>query len=133
MSANVPKNHHFVPQFILRNFSEDGVMLNIYDLETKEIQRKNLEYQFRKRNMYKNPELEDVMYVEKKFAELENKASVILKKFVNDRIGYSDHSEGNIASIVAIKLNDWVITSSPYFTPRAFNPIFIAAVPDETH
>ena len=34
-----------------------------------------------------------------------------------------------IASIVAIKLNACVITSSPLFTPRAFNPIFIAAVP----
>ena len=37
-----------------------------------------------------------------------------------------------IASIVAIKLNDCVITSSPLFTFNDFKPIFIAAVPDET-
>ena len=37
-----------------------------------------------------------------------------------------------IASSVAIKLNACVITSSPGLTPSAFNPILIAAVPDDT-
>ena len=38
-----------------------------------------------------------------------------------------------IASIVAIKLNPCVITSSPGLTPIAFKAIFIAAVPELTH
>jgi hypothetical protein len=36
-----------------------------------------------------------------------------------------------MASTVAIKLKDWVITSSPFFTPRAFKAIFNAAVPED--
>ena len=34
-----------------------------------------------------------------------------------------------IASTVAIKLNAWVITSSPLLTPKAFNAINVADVP----
>ena len=37
-----------------------------------------------------------------------------------------------IASIVAIKLNGWVITSSPGLIPRAFKQIFKAEVPEDT-
>ena len=40
--------------------------------------------------------------------------------------------KSKIASIVAMKLNAWVITSSPGLTPKALRPTFIAAVPDET-
>ena len=40
--------------------------------------------------------------------------------------------QSKIASTVAIKLNDCVITSSPGLIPQAFRAIFIAAVPDET-
>ena len=40
--------------------------------------------------------------------------------------------QSTIASIVAIKLNDWVITSSPRFTPTAFKAHLRPAVPDET-
>ena len=38
-----------------------------------------------------------------------------------------------IASTVAIKLNAWVITSSPGLTPHALRAILIAAVPEVTH
>ena len=41
--------------------------------------------------------------------------------------------KSKIASTVAIKLKACVITSSPLLTPRALRPIFIAAVPEETH
>ena len=37
------------------------------------------------------------------------KSMKLLKKFVNNRIGYSDHSEGNIASIVAVTLGAKII------------------------
>ena len=40
--------------------------------------------------------------------------------------------QSSIASMVAIKLKDCVITSSPGFTFRAFRAILIAAVPDVT-
>ena len=37
-----------------------------------------------------------------------------------------------IASTVATKVKDWVMTSSPRPTPKAFRPAFKAAVPEET-
>ena len=37
-----------------------------------------------------------------------------------------------MASIVAIKLNDCVITSSPGLTSKDLSAIFIAAVPEDT-
>ena len=37
-----------------------------------------------------------------------------------------------IASTVAIKLNAWVMTSSPGFTPMDLRATFIAAVPEVT-
>ena len=40
--------------------------------------------------------------------------------------------QSRIASIVAIKLNACVITSSPGLTPNAFKAILIAAVPEDT-
>jgi len=36
--SNVPHNHHFVPQFLLRNFLSDEGKLWVYDTETKTIE-----------------------------------------------------------------------------------------------
>jgi hypothetical protein len=49
---------------------------------------------------------------------------------ISVRIGIPPDSK--IASIVATKVKDWVITSSPLFRPRAARATLKAADPEET-
>lgn len=82
---NVPKNHHYVPRFILKNFASNDLMINLYDIRKKQVSFNNLKFKFMRKNLYKDPTREDVMEVEKKFSQLENEVSQIIERFLYEK------------------------------------------------
>jgi len=85
MPNNVPVNHHYVPQFLLRNFSTDNEMIYMYRLKDQVIAKRNIKYNYNKDNLYKDISEDDVMLVERLFSELERKVSMIIQKILEAR------------------------------------------------
>lgn len=79
-----PIKHHYIPQFILREFCDEEGKITYYDLEEQKLIEKKPENIFMKRNLYRdiinNPE--DPTKLEKDLAKFENEASTIIKKFL---------------------------------------------------
>jgi len=85
MGENIPKNHHFVPQFILRNFTYESNNIYLYKLDSKELSSSKIMYKYSKPNLYKSLNENDIMYIERKFSELENKASKIISNIIHEK------------------------------------------------
>ena len=41
MSNQKPKRHHYIPQFILRNFNDEKSQVNYWNIETKTLEKRN--------------------------------------------------------------------------------------------
>lgn len=82
MASNIPVNHHYVPQFLLRNFSIDHEMIYMYRLKEQRIVKRNIKYNYNKDNLYKDVSEEDVMIVERLFSELEGKVAAIINRIL---------------------------------------------------
>lgn len=49
-----PKRHHYIPQFILRNFNDKNSQINYWDISAKELQKRNTRSVFMNKNMYRD-------------------------------------------------------------------------------
>lgn len=85
MKKNIPINHHYIPQFILRNFSDDNKKINVYNLSTCDLSVRNIRTQYSKDNLYKMSNIENVMHVEESFAKLECEAAPIITRINNSK------------------------------------------------
>lgn len=84
---NEPIRHHYIPQFILKNFCFDGTKhLYFFDKKNKEIFIKDTRDIFMERNLYRDEvNNADPVKIEKDLSRFENEISHIIKeKFLND-------------------------------------------------
>lgn len=79
-----PIRHHYIPQFILRNFCDENNQLHYFDSQTKSISLKDTRDVFMERHLYRD----DIHYasepakIEKDLAEYEREIAPIIKKFL---------------------------------------------------
>ena len=85
MRVNEPIRHHYIPQFILRNFSYDSFNhLNYYDVTTKTIINADTKQVFMHKNLYRD----EINYpniptnIETDLSKFESEVSKIIKKML---------------------------------------------------
>ena len=83
-----PVKHHYIPQFILRNFCFEDKRLLYYDKQTGEISFKETKDVFWERNLYRDEVnyVDDPVKIEKDLARYEQEVAQILKeRFLDGR------------------------------------------------
>lgn len=91
---NVPHNHHYIPQFIIKNFGVNKMeihTLNYYDVKRKKALIVRPEEIFAHNDLYWDDinNVEDPVKIEKDFAKYESEIANIVKNKIikaNDRI-----------------------------------------------
>lgn len=81
-----PIKHHFIPQFILRNFLDEN-QINYWNMKTVKLERRNPKSIFMRKNLYKDVENhpDEIMAIEKKFAVLEHEVSNLITNKILDK------------------------------------------------
>lgn len=83
---NAPKRHHYIPQFILKNFCNDGQHIYYYDAITKQISLQDKANVFMERNFY----CDEINYptmpvqIEKDLAKYESEVAIIIKNILDN-------------------------------------------------
>lgn len=79
---NINQYHHYIPRFILKNFSIDKNKedIKIYNINEDEINISKIKKSYGIKNMYKDLDEKDVMYVEKKISKFESICANIINK-----------------------------------------------------
>ena len=80
--AEEPIKHHYIPQFILRNFLGEDGLFYYWDNENKYLSKRNTKSVFMNRSMYKSEEInaKNPVEVENNLAKLEQEISPIFKR-----------------------------------------------------
>lgn len=95
---NIPKNHHYVPQFYLRNFASDG--------ERRTVSRYLLSERKSEPSVYIRSQCSEEFFygnsptIEKALGDLESRASVVIRKLLDS----SEESCGNLPPEVRLVL-----------------------------
>lgn len=105
MGKAIPVRHHYIPQFILRSFSNENGILHVYNPITKEISDKKPADVFMARNLYRdtinNPD--NPVKLETDFAKYESEVAKIINKFLTeDEITISVEEEESLRLFLAI-------------------------------
>lgn len=84
MSNQKPKRHHYIPQFILRNFNDEKSQVNYWNIETKTLEKRNTKSVFMNLHMYRDDSNhpDDPTYIESSLSIFESEISDLIKKFV---------------------------------------------------
>ena len=82
-----PIRHHYIPQFILRNFANDEGKVNYYDKKTKIATVVDTRDVFMSKNLYRDEvnHSNNPTKIEKDLSKFENEISKILKHFQAER------------------------------------------------
>jgi hypothetical protein len=82
-----PIRHHYIPQFILRNFANDEGKVNYYDKKTKIATVVDTRDVFMSKNLYRDEvnHSNNPIKIEKDLSKFENEISKILKHFQAER------------------------------------------------
>ena len=72
--------HHYIPQFILRGFSNDKEHVLYCDLETGEIQNTKVSQIFFTRNLYKDERLDVPVEIENELAKYESEVAPLFER-----------------------------------------------------
>ena len=84
---NEPIKHHYIPQFILRNFCFEDNKLHYYDVIKKECIDKQTPKAFKEDNLYRNDiNVDNPVKIEKDLAKYETNISNIFNKFTKDDV-----------------------------------------------
>lgn len=81
-----PVKHHFIPQFILRNFINDKGQINYWNKKNSQLSKRNPKSVFMVENLYRDEfnHPTDPAIIEKKFAKLESEIAVLFQeKIIN--------------------------------------------------
>lgn len=86
MKNQEPKKHHYIPQFILKNFNDENIQVNYWDIKNSKLEKRNTKSVFMNKNMYRDEELneKDPTQIESKLSVFESEiADILLKKVLN--------------------------------------------------
>ena len=79
---NEAKRHHYIPQFILRNFTDESGQIEYWDKQTKKLEKRNPRSIFMNIDMYRDEEnhKDDPTYIEKSLAVFEREIAELIAK-----------------------------------------------------
>ena len=104
-----PIRHHYIPQFILRNFCFEDGHLYYFDKQTGCISVKDTRDVFMARNLYRDEinDAADPVKIEKDLAEYEREvAQIIRERFLNEREFFLTFEENEKLKSDSKNLND---------------------------
>ena len=87
--VNEPKKHHYIPQFILRNFYNQDDQVLYWDIEKKTLSKRNTKKIFMNMNMYRDEvnNVDNPTIIEKSFSVFEEEiAKLIRDKFIDKSV-----------------------------------------------
>lgn len=83
---NEPIKHHYIPQFILRNFNKEGNRVCYWNIENNKLEERSTSSIFMEKNLYRNNDYSDEpTKIERKFSQLENEISQLIKNNILNR------------------------------------------------
>lgn len=83
MSKPIPRRHHYIPRFILKNFNDENGQVNYWNIEKNQLEKRNIKKIFMNIDMYRGESLNsnDPTQIESKFSHFESEiANLIAKK-----------------------------------------------------
>lgn len=103
---NEPIRHHYVPQFILRNFSNEKGFVNYFDKTTNMVTSRETRNVFMERNLYRDEinYIENPTQIETDLSRFEREISQILREkfYVGDRIFLTKEDDEKLKLFFAI-------------------------------
>ncbi len=86
-NQNEPIKHHFIPQFIIRNFCFKDEQVYYWNKNTAIIETRNTKSVFMEKNLYRddNNHPTDPAIIEKKFSKLESEIAVLFQEKILDK------------------------------------------------
>ena len=75
---NEPKIHHYIPQFILRNFTDENKQLTYWSIKDKKLSKRNPKSVFMNEIMYRDESLDNPVQIENDFSLFEKEYSDII-------------------------------------------------------
>ena len=97
MGSNNPVRQHYIPEFLLRNFSDDRGHLWVYDKGQRNLYATNAKNVFVKRNIYTTFRFEHI----EKNTEFERFISSIIKDYTYEVEDFARDIEGNASPIIS--------------------------------
>lgn len=84
MAINEPIKHHYIPQFILKNFNDENNQLNYWNINDLKLEKRNPLSIFMIKNMYRDElnHAENPVIIENKFSYFEDE----IARLINDKI-----------------------------------------------
>ena len=81
MNDNEYRRHHYIPQFILKNFcNSNGEVIEYYDLKTKSVNTTKTREIFMDKDLYRDViNTDSPIQIEKNFSKYESEGSIIIK------------------------------------------------------
>ncbi len=78
---NEAKRHHYIPQFILRNFLDENSQVSYWDIKTNKLEKRNTRSVFMNMDMYRDElnHKEKPTHIESALAEFEKEISELVK------------------------------------------------------
>lgn len=86
MSKPIPRRHHYIPRFILKNFNDENGQVNYWNIVKNQLEKRNIKKIFMNIDMYRDESLNsnDPTQIESKFSHFESEiANLIAKKIIN--------------------------------------------------
>ena len=82
MEKNEAKRHHYIPQFILRNFTDDNDQLTYWDIKEEKLEKRNTRSVFMNWHMYRDEEnhKENPTYIESSLSVFEKEIAELINK-----------------------------------------------------
>ena len=98
-SMSISRRHHYIPQFLIRHFTDEKGFLHVYDKETGEIAQRSPKAAFFEwnRNTFKIGEKE-VDNLEKVYSELDQEFAANLAEVLSD----SKHDSGSLTNLLLL-------------------------------
>lgn len=82
MEKNEAKRHHYIPQFILRNFTDDNDQLTYWDIKEEKLEKRNTRSVFMNWHMYRDEDnhKDDPTHIESSLSVFEKEIAELIKK-----------------------------------------------------
>lgn len=120
MIDNKSRRHHYIPQFLSKQFSDQDGLLFIYDKLNDKILKqrrppKSIFYEYERNTIEGKDLIKDTSIEDVHFKKLDDITSIIIKKFQNDEINNDLFSDDNIAGLQFFIMNlFWRLPKTDY-------------------
>jgi len=88
MNKNEPRKHHYIPQFILRKFTDDNNQVSYWNINNKTLEKRNTKSVFMNIDMYRDEEnhQDNPVFIENSLSIFEREISELVNnKLLNDK------------------------------------------------